>query len=180
MKIQVFIDESKFNQAKKWLEYIPDGWHLEELAEKRAGDLTSYELQILLQAKKDTDLLRKLEHVLSFWGETHYVCPKMAEQIDEIYAYVDSKAFTIKITPEEREYVEMLLSELDFDNASTMDLAYKAIDNIENEFLRWYTEDKMREAHASYAADKSRLNAGFITRRKKQHSVTPRIPNRIK
>lgn len=180
MKIQILIDEPKFNQAKKWLEYIPDGWHLEELTEKRAGDLTNYELQILLQVKKDTDLLRKLEHLLSFWRETHYVCPKMAEQIDEIYAYVDSKAFTIKITPEEREYVEMLLSELDFDNASTMDLAYKAIDNIGNEFLRWYAEDKMREAHASYAADKSRLNAGFITRRKKQHSVTPRVPNIIK
>lgn len=180
MKIQILIDEPKFNQAKKWLEYIPDGWHLEELTEKRAGDLTSYELQILLQAKKDADLLKKLEHVLSFWRETHYVCPKMAEQIDEIYAYVDSKAFTIKITPEEREYVEMFLSELDFDDDSKVDLAYRAIDNIENEFLRWYTEDEMRKAHALYAADKSRSNAGIITRRKKQHSVTPRIPNRIK
>lgn len=180
IKTEVIIDEEKFNLARKWLEYIPDSWDLDELMEKNAASLAGDVLKILVQVRRDEEMLETLDNVLSYVRETGYVYGKMEKDIKEIYDYVDSKAYYFKIGAPEKEYVDMLISEIDFGSDKSLNQVTEVLQNINNEFIRMYAEDKVREAKALHDANETRKNAGKKSRSKRVHSVFPRVPNRIK
>lgn len=136
--IQRGINTSMLLLAKRWVNYVPDWWHVEEINEKMAGSLDYDSLAILLQVQADKKMNEMIDKFLKesdISTKVVYMSSSDAEWYDEICAYVENRIYFNKISADEREYVTMLFKSENQDNKEEID---KAIDLIQSPFIREY------------------------------------------
>lgn len=99
--------------------------------------------------------------------------------LDALIKYDKERAYEVKILPEVKEYVTMLMDCVDLDKEEDVRLLITAIYNIQDKFLREYAVMVWQDMAAARDELRATSNASDSSRAKKAHPVTGRVPNRI-
>ena len=147
--IKVFenFQKKRLKFYKRWLEYIPIDWNIEEILDKRVKDLTDLELDRLQQVRTD-------------W--------KYAEIIDRFINLIDEKVgdrrnddILVGLVVDYNEYIDInkVINYFDFDlialsklSESELELVNDAIDNYDGDLSK--LSNKYASEYAEYLLNK--------------------------
>ena len=132
---------------KRWLEYIPNEWNIDEILEKKVKDLTDLEIDRLQEIRIDRkyvsiidDFIKRIDDkVKGYVNEDSIVCLSIdSSELDEynkIIDYFDFDTIALsKLSDSELAFVNKITCNYDYDSAIS------EIDNLDNEYVKEYAE----------------------------------------
>lgn len=133
------INKNELLKIKDRLEYVPDFWNVDEILEKDSKLLDEKELNILLQVKKEREMLNDIDIFLSkAFKTTGSVSMSLEEsnRLNYIVYYSNIPSTTLnKLSKTEIDFVKSIVNKYDGYNEETI---RELINLIQNDFVKNY------------------------------------------
>ena len=124
---------------KKWLEYVPEYWHVEDILKKKASDLSDIELKRLIDIKEEKEIANVLTYFYDKLHDTIDFVKMYFEKRDRLDAVIDNFNFeTIalnKLNDDELQEINSIIK--DYDDTNKQHIRQK-INTLNNTFMQEY------------------------------------------